>query len=73
VIETMHIGADRSRVWLVMSGESRDHDLRVLTALPLYPFMALDLAPLLEIAPGKNGERAVASGQHGAVASGHGR
>lgn len=49
VIETIHVAADRSRVWLVMPGDSQEQLRRTLAALPLYPYMELDLAPLLDL------------------------
>jgi muconolactone delta-isomerase len=70
VIEAMHVGADRSIVWLVMQGESQEHILRALAALPMYPYMALEVAPLLDISPGGSGERAGASGRPSVTARG---
>ena len=63
VIEAIHVGADRSTVWLVMQGESQDHILQVLAALPMYPYMALEVAPLMEIGSGRQGASAVTSGR----------
>jgi len=73
VIEAIHVGADRSCVWLVTRGESRDRILEVLATLPLYPYMALELAPLLDIGSGRNGESTATSRPPGATATGHGR
>ncbi len=70
VIEAIHVGADRSVVWLVMQGESQDHILRALAALPLYPYMALEVAPLLDISPGRNLESAATSGRPSVTARG---
>lgn len=70
VIEALHIGADRSRIWLVMQGESEDRVLQTLAALPLYPYMALELAPLRETVLGKTAEGAAADARPGAVAKG---
>jgi muconolactone delta-isomerase len=70
VIEAIHVGADRSVVWLVMQGESQDHILRALMALPLYPYMALEVAPLLDIGPGRQGESAATSGRPSIAATG---
>jgi muconolactone delta-isomerase len=53
VIEAINIAADRSRVWLVMQGESEDHVRQAMTAFPLYPYMELEVAPLLELQPGQ--------------------
>jgi muconolactone delta-isomerase len=54
VIETINIAADRSRVWLVMQGESPDQVRQAMTAFPLYPYMQLDVTPLLDVAPGRS-------------------
>src|SRR5260370_26118735 len=70
VIEAIHVPVDRSRVWLVMQGESQDRIEQALASLPLYPYMALDLAPLLEIGPGRNGESAAMSGRPSITATG---
>jgi muconolactone delta-isomerase len=61
VIEAIHVRADRSRVWLVMQGESQDHIQQALASLPLYPYMALELEPLLQIGPGRNMESVATS------------
>jgi len=55
-IETIHIAADRSHIWLTMQGESQDHVRQTMNALPLYPYMELELTPLLDIAAGRGGE-----------------
>jgi muconolactone delta-isomerase len=49
VIESINIAVDRSRVWLVMQGESQDRIQQEMKAFPLYPYMDLDLAPLREL------------------------
>jgi muconolactone delta-isomerase len=54
VIETINIATDRSRVWLVMQGESLDQVRQALTAFPLYPYMQLEVTPLLDVAPGRS-------------------
>jgi muconolactone delta-isomerase len=51
VITAIHIAADRSRVWVVMRGESQEDIQWRLTAFPLYPYMQTELTPLLETAP----------------------
>jgi muconolactone delta-isomerase len=48
VINAIYIAADRSRVWLVMQGESTDQIRQTMTDFPLYPVMELNYAPLLE-------------------------
>jgi muconolactone delta-isomerase len=53
VIEAINIAADRSRVWLVMQGDSEDHVRQMMAAFPLYPYMELEVAPLLELQPGQ--------------------
>ena len=63
VIEAIYVCAERSIVWLVMQGESQDHILRALMTLPLYLYMALEVAPLLDIGPGRQGESAATSGR----------
>ena len=52
VVEAGYRSVDRSRSWMVLQGESPDHILQVLTSLPLYPFMELELTPLLDVRPG---------------------
>ena len=51
VIQSISIAADRSHIWLVMQGESRDHIQQALVSLPLYPYMELELSPLMDLAP----------------------
>jgi muconolactone delta-isomerase len=48
VINAIYIAADRSRVWLVVQGESTDHIRQTMTDFPLYPVMELSYTPLLE-------------------------
>ncbi|HZR40930.1 MAG TPA: muconolactone Delta-isomerase family protein [Ktedonobacteraceae bacterium] len=47
VIEAIYIGADRTEVWLVMKGESKEQLEQEMTTFPLYPYMKLQFAPLL--------------------------
>ena len=54
VIEAIHIAADRSRVWLVMHGESPDAIRQTMTSFPLYPYMELELTPLLDVVPARS-------------------
>jgi muconolactone delta-isomerase len=53
VIETIHITSDRSRVWPVMPGDAPEQIHQTLATLPLYPYMDLDLAPLLDLSPAR--------------------
>jgi muconolactone delta-isomerase len=47
VIEAIYISADRTVVWLVMKGESKEELERELSSFPLYPYMKTQFAPLL--------------------------
>ncbi len=49
VIEPIQVAADQSRIWLVVPGDSADHVQRIVSDLPLYPYMQVDVTPLLEI------------------------
>jgi muconolactone delta-isomerase len=51
IIQAIHIAADQSRVWLEMEGESPDQIRQTMTSFPLYPFMELEVTPLLEVRP----------------------
>src|SRR5258708_38316187 len=53
LMDTGYLAADRSVGWMVLRGEPQDHVLQTLTALPLSPYMAWELAPLLDIIPGR--------------------
>jgi muconolactone delta-isomerase len=46
VIEAIYISADRTEVWLVMKGESKEQLEQELTTFPLYPYMKLQFSPL---------------------------
>ena len=70
MIEAIHVGDDQSRIWLVMQGESQDHIEQALASLPLYPYMALELTPLLDMGSGRNGESAATSGRPSVTAMG---
>jgi muconolactone delta-isomerase len=50
-IEAIHVAADRSRIWLVVPGDSPDQVRQTMAGLPLYPYMQLEVTPLLELAP----------------------
>jgi muconolactone delta-isomerase len=56
VIEAIYIAADRSHVWVVMQGESPDHVRTTMTSFPLYPYMELEVTPLLDVVPGRSAE-----------------
>ena len=46
-LEAIYISADRTIVWLVMKGESKEQLEQELSAFPLYPYMKLQFAPLM--------------------------
>ncbi len=48
-IQAIFIEADRSHIWLVLPGESQEDVRQTLSTLPLYPYMELELTPLLEL------------------------
>jgi muconolactone delta-isomerase len=48
LIEAVHVAADGSRAWLVMRAESPDVVRQAMTSFPLYPYMVLDVVPLME-------------------------
>jgi muconolactone delta-isomerase len=56
VVEAGYLSADRSRAWMVLQGASQEHLQQVLRALPFYPFVELELTPLLDIVPGGGGD-----------------
>ena len=47
IVETIYISADRTTVWLLMVGESREQLEEELSTLPLFPYMKAQFAPLL--------------------------
>jgi muconolactone delta-isomerase len=47
IIEAIYISADRTPVWLVMKGESKEEIEQELSAFPLYPYMKTQFVPLL--------------------------
>lgn len=53
VVEAGYLSADRSRSWMVLQGESPDHVRQTMASLPFYPFMELEMTPLLDIRPGR--------------------
>jgi muconolactone delta-isomerase len=46
-VEPIYISADRTMVWLLMKGESREQLEQELSAFPLYPYMKPQFVPLL--------------------------
>ena len=46
-VEAIYISADRTMVWLLMKGESREQLEQELSAFPLYPYMKPQFVPLL--------------------------
>lgn len=50
VVEALYISADRSLVWLVMRGTSRQEVDQALAGLPLYPYMRAVVTPLTSLA-----------------------
>jgi muconolactone delta-isomerase len=48
-LESMYMSSDRSRLWLVMKGESVEQIQQEHSAFPLYPFMKPDFIPLIEL------------------------
>ena len=55
-VEAGYLAADRSHAWMVVQGESQDHIQQVLRALPFYPYVELELTPLMDIVPGGGGD-----------------
>lgn len=47
IIEAIYISADRTLVWLVMKGESKEQIEQELSAFPLYSYMQAQLVPLM--------------------------
>ena len=47
IVETIYISADRTMVWLLMVGESREQLEGELSTLPLFPYMKAQFVPLL--------------------------
>ena len=58
VVEAGYLAADRSHAWMVVQGASQEHIQQVLRALPFYPFVELEVTPLLDIVPGGGGDAA---------------
>ncbi|MBA2678115.1 MAG: hypothetical protein H0U76_06955 [Ktedonobacteraceae bacterium] len=47
VVEQLYIAEKRDHVWIIMQGESQDAVEQELRALPLYPYMNLQVLSLL--------------------------
>jgi muconolactone delta-isomerase len=58
VVEAGYLSADRSHAWMVVHGASQEHIQQVLRALPFYPFVELEVTPLLDIVSGGGGDAA---------------
>jgi muconolactone delta-isomerase len=61
VVEAGYLAADRAHAWLVLRGESPEHIQQTLQALPFYPFMELELTPLMDVVPGGAGDVGMAT------------
>ena len=46
IVEAIYISADRTMVWLIMKGESREQIEQELHSFPLYPYMKSEFVPL---------------------------
>jgi muconolactone delta-isomerase len=53
VFEQLYVAADRSGVWVVAEGDSQDDVQRTMSTLPLYPYMRLQITPLLHLNQGR--------------------
>ena len=47
IVETIYVSADRTVVWLIMKGESKEQLEQELSAFPLYPYMKTQFIPLV--------------------------
>ncbi len=47
IVEAIYISADRTVVWLIMKGESKEQIEQELSTYPLYPYMKPQFVPLL--------------------------
>jgi muconolactone D-isomerase len=50
--EQLYVAADRAGVWVVAEAESGDDVQRTMSTLPLYPYMRLQITPLLDLSRG---------------------
>ena len=63
IVETLHVAADRSHIWVAVNGESQEDVRQTMSELPLYPFMQLELTPLLDIGAARGGDTAQVAGE----------
>ena len=47
IVEAIYVSADRTVVWLIMKGESKEQLEQELSAFPLYPYMKTQFIPLV--------------------------
>ena len=47
VIEAIYVSADRTLVWLIMKGESKEQLEQELSTFPLYRYMQTQFVPLM--------------------------
>ena len=47
IVEAIYVSADRTVVWLIMKGESKEQLEQKLSAFPLYPYMKTQFVPLV--------------------------
>ena len=47
IVEAIYVSADRTVVWLIMKGESKEQLEQELSAFPLYPYMKTQFVPLV--------------------------
>ena len=47
IVEAIYVSADRTVVWLLMKGESREQLEQELSTFPLYPYMKPQFVPLI--------------------------
>ena len=45
IVEAIYVSADRTVVWLIMKGESKEQLEQELSAFPLYPYMKTQFIP----------------------------
>ena len=47
IVEAIYVSADRTVVWLIMKGESKEQLEQELSTFPLYPYMKAQFVPLV--------------------------
>ena len=55
-MDSIHIAADRSRVWLVMNGDSLDQIRDTMNGFPLSPYTKIEVTSLLDAGSGRDRE-----------------